>query len=411
MTPVKLIDQVAGGIESARLDPTSRLKLNRLEKRWANCQYREAYSPDNLKKTFQSILKQIQNKRDKAITVAQNLRRKPPLAYLAALDRVRRKVSRRHASLLKVSQSVATTRSRLFKGLSTEEMNERLGQLLRVPLHEFRGFNKLSGDEQELRFNALLAEYGQGSQNGGFAPALLNMSDVYHDSYMLGSGYETDGSKRRPQFIHEIIERFIAAALEPTKFKQIFFVKTAKEVKKWGHNWRQIRSEGRFAMVKVMIVLLPYLDFRASLRMGIRNHKTGEYSGLSCGEIAKRAGISEDSVDSALRNLENQGLLHPGKQGREFGEKFGGAVGWSGLTVVRCMTSNFIVRLGLGERFCNERKATSAAGLPAELKTVLDDLDYAKLHPEQFTMKEVAFMSMAADLFGTPSSAEAAKNA
>ena len=409
--PNKLIEEVTAARESAALNPTSRMKLNRLEKRWATSQYREAHSPDNLKRTFKTILSQLQNMRNKAITMAQSQRKPSPTAYLHRIEQISKKVSRRHASLFKLSSSLAAAKSRLFKGLTTDDVELRLQQLLRVPLHEFKGFNKLSDADQEARFNALLGEYGQGSKNGGFAPSMMMMSDAYHDSYMLGTRHETDGSKRRPQFIHEIIERLIAAAMAPERYKQIFFVKTSKVVKKWGHNWRQIRSEGRFAMVKVMMVLVPYLDFRASLRMGVRDHKTGEYSGLSIKTIAERAGISEDSVDAALRNLETQGLIHPGQQGRDFGERFGGSVGYKGstvgykgLTVVRVMTPNFIARLGLGERWCNdERNATSEKGLPAELKPLLDELKYAEMHPEQFSAKEVAFMEIAATLFDVKS--------
>lgn len=394
-------NKIEAAVQHAKaLDVTSRQKLSRLEKRWANAQYREALNPENLKRTHKSILKQLQAMRDKAIRKSSELKRAVPKEYIRALEQITRKVTRRHRSLLKTSISVSTLKSRLFQGLTSEQMEEKLQQLLRVPLDKFRGFNKLEEVDQESRFNALLEEFGQGSGNGGFSPALLNLPDHYHDSYMLSSCNESDGSKRRPQFIHEVLERLINAAIEPEKYKQIFFMKTEREVKKWGHNWRQIRSEGRFAMIKVMTVLMPYLDFRKSLRIGIRHKVTGEYRGISIAEIAERSGLSEDSVDAALRNLEKQGLLHPGTKQYMWYQASSGEMAIRGLATVRCMPSNLIVRLGLGERFVRERKAT-AADLPEEYKAILDDLDYAKLHPEQFTMKEVSFMSMFEDLYGS----------
>lgn len=145
-------------------------------------------------------------------------------------------------------------------------------------------------------------------------------------------------------------------------------------------------------MVRTLIVLLPYLDFRRSMRIGYLDKASGEFKGISRAEIAKRSGLSLESVKGAIKALEEQCLIHKGKQRREEVER-NGVPGYRGLAVVRCVSANLIVRLGLGERWNNRERKTDKQGtntMSDDEKALRDQLKYAGIHPEQFTNQEIA---------------------
>lgn len=377
----------------AELKSTHSLKL--IGRRWRLDLQRYAYDLEQLDATSKTINEQCSAMYRKTREEAE--KRNKPICehYVAGIKRLA-KTSQRHYQRIRMqAESVLNTSKKLFGDLSADHLDEKFKQIMRIPQHEFIKFNKMTAEEREVRLLALMDEYGAGTKNGGFAEAEMNQPGFYQNGYMLDNRQEKDGSKRRPQFIHEIISRLIYGCIHPEKHKEVFFQRTQKEVKKWGSKHRQMRSEGRFAMVRVLIVLLPYLDFKKSLRIGYLD-KSGEFLGICRKEIAKRAGISFESVKNAIKALEEQCLIHKGKQRREETER-NGVKGFKGLAVVRCASANLIVRLGLGERWINrERKVDSkGANTMSDDETSLrDSLDYARVHPEQFSNQEIASLEI-----------------
>lgn len=385
---------------TANARPKSYYTLRQVDRRWLLDLKREAYDLDSLDAVLNSIKDQCRNMIHKAQKQASKQNRQVTAHYVEHIKGLVSKATRRHAVISRETASVLDTKSKLFGGLSDLELEDKLKQIMKIPQDSFKGFNKLSPELREARLLELMNEYGKGSKNAGFAAAELNQQGAYRNTYMTNEKREKDGTKRRPQFIHEMISRLIYGCIHPDKYKEIFFQRTDNVVQKWGKKWRQMRSEGRFAMVRVLIVLLPYLDYKRSMRIGYRDKKSGEYLGISRSEIAKRAGISFESVKNALNSLEEQCLIHKGKQRRVIVEK-GGEPSYCGLAVVRCVSVNLMVRLGLGDRWIDRErkiKADDTTAITDKEKDINDQLDYARQHPEQFTNKQIAALEIKAAL-------------
>ena len=379
-----------------RTTPDSIYKLKLIGKRWNLDLQRYAYDLEQLDATMASIKKQCKSMYRKAKEQADKQGKPVSERYVDGIKHLAKVSARRHLRIRQQAESVLQTSKKLFGDVSAEGLDEKFSQIMRIPQEEFIRFNTLPEEEREATLLSLMDQYGAGTKNGGFAKAELNMQGFYHNAHMLGDRQEKDGSKRRPQFIHELISRLIYGCIHPEKFKEVFFQRTQNVVKKWGKKCRQMRSEGRFAMIRVLIVLLPYLDFKRSLRIGYTDKQSGEFLGICRKEIAKRAGISLESVKNAIHALEEQCLIHKGKQRREKVER-NGVPGFKGLAVVRCVSANLIVRLGLSERWLNRERKVDSQGdsnMPDDEKELRDALDYARIHPEQFSNREIAGLEM-----------------
>jgi hypothetical protein len=272
---------------------------------------------------------------------------------------------------------IIETRNRLFKDCSPEERAERTQALLRIPPTEFVRFDKLSLEEQEAELLRLIEVYGQGSKNGGFSPTLLNMPGLLNP-HTIGSYRESDGSKRRSLFQWQLIDRLIYAAMHPDKYQHLFFHKTAHVVQRWGKNVRQMRSEGRFAMTKVLIVLVTRLDWKYSLRAGVYNPETKNFMGLSRADIAKAAGISVHAVKEALSNLVALNILHRGKQPREAYQEtaYDENILYKGLPVVRKFKPLLVAALSLEDLYRSSKlEAQPDATLSPEDQNKLRELE------------------------------------
>lgn len=295
---------------------------------------------------------------------------------LQKLHGFRRGIDRLYNKLHRTLRGVIETRNRLFKDCGIEEREGKLQAFLRIPPAAFRHFDKLGPDVQDAELQRLVDEYGAGSKNAGFAPSLLNMPG-WTNAHLLGSKKEQDGSRRRAIFQHEMIDRLIYAAMHPQQYKPLFFTPTKKDkktgqrkvTKRWNDSWRQMRSEGRLSMIRVLIVLIMRMDFKKTLRTG--KWSDGDFVGLSRADISDLAGISVHAVKAALRSLVSLNILYSvnkddehGKQPRESYLDDASVLRYKGLPVVRKFTMGLIAGLSLHDQY----------------KAILD---WDKLTPEQ----------------------------
>ena len=151
-------------------------------------------------------------------------------------------------------------------------------------------------------------------------------------------------------------------------------------------------------MMRVMMVLIPFMDFRASMRAGFQDGEGG-YRGISRKNIAKRAGISLSSVKEALTNLESLGFLTKGKQPRKEYEKEDGSTGFVGLATVRCISQTLIAHLGLTDRWMRERKIKDITQLPTQEREMIHELAFAKTYPAMYSAKDLALLEANISLF------------
>jgi hypothetical protein len=259
------------------------------------------------------------------------------------------KLARHLAVRTKEAKIFHATRRELLATCKTDEEKEQLlKQYLRVPQHEINGLRKLSQDERVPRLLALMAHYKPG--NGGHDKHHIDRTNYGYNPYDLEQKKDHLGLSRRPQFIYETIDKLLLAVLFPERWRSLFFHKTRYHVAKWKDCSRQIRSEGRESMLKVLIVLL--LNFNARRMIsGIRNDD-GSWRGLEIDEIARRAEISYSRVKEALRNLEALNILWVGKQKRE---KDKDSDQWRGFAVVRAFKFTLFAGLKLSEKLAKAR--------------------------------------------------------
>lgn len=352
---------------------------------------RQAHSPANLKKAHDGLQAQLTHMEKTHNSNAVKYRKAVNPYYLGKIPVMRKALSRLFKGMHRNSLGVQRTYNRLFNGLTAQECEERYEALLRIPLENFKSFDRLSEDDQEAKLLELLKEHGEGSRNGGFSPTLLNAPSAYYNSHLLDDRYEADGTRRRPQFLHELIIRIIYACMHPEQYKTLFFHRTDHLVKRWGAKWRQVRSEGRFAMMRVMMVLIPYMDYKKTLRAGIPC-ADGDYRGISRATLAERAGLSLDSVKGALRNLESLGFIHKTKQPYVEYEKADGTSGFKGLPIVRCISQTLIAHLGLTDRWQQERNVNDVTLIPQKDRDLIRELAFAKASPEQYSAKDIALI-------------------
>ncbi len=340
-----------------------------------------------LDRTYRGVIREVNIREQIHRDYRSQYGRKPSDKILADLERQRRKLTKLYENLKQAQQGIHQTKNRLFNGCTPEEMEAKMQAILNVPLEKFRNFDSLEPEEQERRLMNLMEEYGSVSGNS-YTGNMLLIPD-FLSPYILNDEKEQDGSKRRPQFVHEMIDRILYAALYPAQFKALFFrptkiinkeTKERKVCKRWHDTHRQIRAEGRLGMVKVLIVLLYRIDFAASLRSGIR-HRDGSFSGVPISDIMEQTGLSRSSVNTAIKTLVDLDLLHSsdGKQPYERYKDADGNTCYKGLPVVRCFKLNLIHRLGLAKRWLTERVKKKAGKTP-ELQNLLKELD--ELHNE-----------------------------
>lgn len=349
----------------------------------------DSSSAEKLDAAYQGLIKAIGVRESFERENAAKYGRTPSAHRLEVLAGERRALGRVYRYLKRQVEGVMKTKLLIFKDCTLEEREAKEQAILLIPQSRLMGLHKLSLEAQEQRLNELIAEYGELSKNG-FSANLLNMPGHYA-GYLVGEAVEKDGSKVRPFIIHEMIDRLIYAALYPASFKSLFFRPTAKNkesgerklCKRWNDRWRQMRTEGRLGMVKVMIVLLYRTDVLHSLRAGIR-HKDGTFSGIPISDpktgkgIAELAGMSRSAVNTALASLVELNILYPGKQPRDsFQNPTDADIRFKGLPVVRKFHLNLIFRLGLADKWRRER--LKAMPMPyigdPERKRLLAELD------------------------------------
>lgn len=370
--------------------PKASDSIRMLRRRFQLAQQRCALDEVKLTKVHKGLLAQVDNLEAKHNARMLKANKSPNKIYIKLVFGLRRVIMRQYNRLLRECRGICETRSRVFDGCTVEQMEDRAQRLLRVPHDQFRRFDKLSTNEQERRLLELIEEHGEGSGNGGFADSLLLMPG-YTSSHVTNELYEEDGKTRRPQFIHEIIDRLLYAVIHPQKFKALFFRKTKKKVQKWNDNWRQIRSEGRLSMVRVLIVLLPHLDFRKSLRIGYTEDRGQSFFGIRLKSIAKKAGLSLDQVNTAIKTLVDMDLFYQGKQPRDTETDENGEVRYIGLPVVRRMKTKLIEALGLSARYLKEIKVSDVNKLTPEQRSHVERFEEVKAMPDSFSAREKAF--------------------
>lgn len=291
----------------------------------------------------------------------------------------KRGLERLYRKLRRTAAGVIDTHNRLFKDCTLEERSAKLNAILRIPPAEYRHFDRLTPDQQVDELQRLIEQYGAGSGNAGFADSLLNMPG-WLDPYLTNRKKETDGSKRRAIFQHELIDRLIYAAMHPQDFKQVFFKPTKivnketnerKICKRWSAPWRQMRSEGRLSAIRVLIVLVMRMDFKQTLRTG--KWKDGGFEGLSRKDIADLAGISVHAVKAALKSLCDLNILYRGRQPRDTYMMEGDErIHYKGLPVVRKFTLTLVANLKLDALY---RASLNSDNLTPEQRQQLAELE------------------------------------
>lgn len=330
--------------------------------------WRAAVDVETLNAVYSGLMRRYACREDKIKAAVVKFQR-DPLRLRSSRERLmdferRKKILRRlRAKIERKLNGILDTRNRIYKDCTPLQRAERTQALLRIPPQEFSQFDSLTPDEQDVKLLELVEKYKNNKS------PLLNMPGLLNP-HTVGSQKEADGSKRRNILQWEMIDRLIYASMRPDRYQHIFFTKTVDVVARWGRKARQIRSDGRFAMVKVLIVLIMRLDVKASLRSGVFNPVTQEFAGLSRQEIGDLAGISVHSVKAALHNLVKTEILHPGKQPRDSypGSSPDEPIKYKGKPVVRRFTMRLIAGLSLED----QHKAARS-----------DDWRYPDLSPEQ----------------------------
>lgn len=314
---------------------------------------RAAVDVETFDRVYKGMMESYKYRLRKENTRLQGWKKDPgkaPLskAYIDHLEHCKKVLTRLYESTRRRVVGIIESRNRIFQDATPEERAGRTAALLRIPPSEFIGFDRLSPDEQDAELLRLVELHGAGSKNGGFADNLLNMPGLVNP-HTTGKGVDIDGKRRRTLLQWEMIDRLIYAALHPEKYQHIFFHRTGKTVQRWGKNMRQMRSEGRLAMVRVLIVLILRLDVKKSLRSGIYNPDTDMFEGIPRAKIAEWAGISAHSVKDVLENLVKLEILFPGKQPRESypGTSEDEPIKYKGLPVVRRFKPTLIAGLSL----------------------------------------------------------------
>ncbi len=267
----------------------------------------------------------------------------------------------RHLTVLtKKAEIFEATRTDLLGQCSSDEEREfLLGQIMLVPAKEFARLRKLEATNRTKALREILDEYKPG--NGGHDKNHFDRSDFF-SPYDAGEKTDYLGLKRRPHIIYEVIDRLLYAVLHPEDNKALFFRRTHYKVQKWDSWMRQIRSEGRESMIKVLITLLQNWNPR---RMISGIEQAGKWIGLSVNEIARRSGLSFSRTKEALRNLERTDILWSGKQKRIFDRV---TQKWRGYTVVRAFKPTLFQALKVDEKVWKARKYVS------EVKTAPRDI-------------------------------------
>lgn len=342
---------------------------------------RAAVDVDTLDKVYRGLMRRYEYRESK---IKANLKKffKSPDQSKSATERLNDFKERRtvldelYVSIRRPLVGIIESKNRIFKDCTPEERAERAKAMLRIPAEMFSHFDNLSSDDQDKELLRLVSEYGTGSKNAGFSPELLNMPGLVNP-HTTGNKLETDGSKRRSLLQWEMIDRLIYGGLHPEKYQHIFFHTTDKTVQRWGKNRRQMRSEGRFAMIRVLMVLIIRMDVKASLRSGIYNPKTDMFEGISRADLADAAGISVHAVKHALENLVALNILYPGKQPRESypGNSSDEPLKWKGIPVVRKFTKLLIAGLSLADLHKSCRAEDKQAGFTKAQLQELRDLE------------------------------------
>lgn len=259
------------------------------------------------------------------------------------------RITRHLALRCKEAAIFSATRKELLATCASEsEKEELLKKYLRIPQAELNSLRKLSQNERMARLLVLLEQYKGG--NGGHDKYHLDRTNYGYNPYHLDQRKDHLGLRRRPQFIYDAIDKLLLAVLFPERYKDIFFHKTTYHVSRWAGKMRQVRSEGRESMIKVLIVLLLNFNPRRMLS-GIPNGD-GSWRGIRVEEIARRAELPFTRVKEALRNLEAMNILWIGKQRREFDKD---TSQWRGFPVIRAFKFNLFFALKLNKKLDNAR--------------------------------------------------------
>lgn len=256
----------------------------------------------------------------------------------------------RHLTLrCKESAVFLGAKGELLETCNTDaEKQQLLLNYLRIPQHEINALRKLAQAERVPRLRALLEYYKPG--NGGHDKHHLDRTNYGYNPYDLEQRKDHLGLQRRPQFIYDVIDRLFLAVLYPERYRDLFFHKTGYHVSRWGGCTRQIRSEGRESMLKVLIVLLLNFNPRRMIS-GVRKDD-GTWGGLEIEELARRAELSYSRAKEALRNLERTNIIWEGKQKREKDNETGQ---WRGYAVVRAFKFTLFFSLKLGKKLESAR--------------------------------------------------------
>lgn len=257
------------------------------------------------------------------------------------------RLERHLGAALKKAAVFEATRTDLLGQCDTDEEREvMLDRLMRVPANEITRLRKLESGNRVAALRELLNKYKPG--NGGHDKHHFDRTAVY-SPFDAGEKFDHLGLKRRPRIVYEVIDRMLHAVLHPQDNKPIFFRRTKYKVQKWDDYMRQIRSEGRESMIKVLVTLLLNWNPR---RMISGIEEAGKWLGLSIAEVARRSGLSKSRVKEALRNLERTDILWTGKQKRTYDKQTGQ---WRGYAVVRAFKPTLFAALEIDQKVWKAR--------------------------------------------------------
>lgn len=238
----------------------------------------------------------------------------------------------------------------LFGDGHEDEHEDRRAAFNRIPIELFKALDDCEGDERIRMMNTMIDEEMERKGNR----CNHSLKDLYNNGIVHQHDYNPEGKRLLPRIIWDALDRLSYAILFPSKYKKLFFHKTDEKVARWGKKMRQIRTDGRVGMLRVLTVLLEHTDLK-SLRSGHFNKDDGSLSGIRVGTIAKRSNMAVSRVKTALRNLEETQIIHDTDGGKKQQREEDEDGNWKGFAIVRVFKTHLFEQLGMSDTLARHR--------------------------------------------------------